>query len=278
MEEGGEAKQRYMMRVDNRTTADTWFTSVENRLSDLAVASSTESLKLQEAALYVVQGGGKRLRALLTMAVSADLSHSAGSSSLSLIPAVAIEAIHAASLVHDDLPALDNDDMRRGKPSCHKAFGEATAILVGDLLLGAALASLEQPELALDRQARLSSMLSRTWRELCVGQQLDLDAVRGPEARHRMIELKTGALFGAAAACGAICIGAHDGIVTALHTWGIKLGVLFQKLDDVDDGERDRAELQGVQNECNALIREIPSLIGRELPLTAEIASRALKV
>ena len=278
MEEGGKAKQRYMMRVDNRISSDTWIASVESRLSDLAVASSAESLKLQEAALYVVQGGGKRLRALLTMAVSADLSHSAGYSGLSLIPAVAIEAIHAASLVHDDLPALDNDDMRRGKPSCHKAFGEATAILVGDLLLGAALASLEQPELALDRQARLSSMLSRTWRELCVGQQLDLDAARGTEARHRMIELKTGALFGAAAACGAICIGAHDGIVTALHTWGIKLGVLFQKLDDVDDGERDRAELEVVQKECNALIREIPSLIGRELPLTAEIASRALKV
>lgn len=257
---------------------DSWREGVETGLSVLAQESSRESMRLQEAAAYVLVGGGKRLRALLTLAVSHDLVGQAGRETHAIIPAVAIEVIHAASLVHDDLPALDNDDMRRGKPACHKAFGEATAILVGDLLIGAALASLSHPQIPLDRQARLSGVISRTWRELCVGQQLDLEKPEGDTRRHRMVELKTGALFGAALACGAICAGSVDSVTEALSQWGVRLGCLFQKLDDVDDGERDRSALGAVQEECRQAVQDLGSAIGRDLPMTCEVARLALKL
>ena len=236
------------------------------------------SSKLTDAALYVLLGGGKRLRALLTLAVCRDIAAQRVPEAVPLRPALAIEAIHAASLVHDDLPALDNDDFRRGKPSCHKEFGEATAVLLGDLLLGAALGSLEAPEISLAQQARLSGVLAATWRELCVGQQLDLESPRDETARLRMIELKTGALFGASLACGAICAGATDDVVEALKSWGVRLGVLFQKLDDVDDGERDRSEVESVKAFSRALLEELAKITRREMQLTRFVAAQALKV
>lgn len=267
-----------MTQSANDKLLDSWREGVEKGLEALAVDSARESTRLREAATYVLQGGGKRLRALLTMAVNHDLAANTGKDTYAIIPAVAIEAIHAASLVHDDLPALDNDDMRRGKPSCHKAFGEATAILVGDLLLGSAISSLSHRELPLDRQARLSGVLSRTWKNLCVGQQLDLEKPKGEGIQRRMIELKTGALFGAALACGAICAGSVDAVVEALSQWGEQLGVLFQRLDDVDDGECDGAMLEAVQAESRQAVQDLSAVIGREMPLTREVARRALKV
>ncbi len=255
-----------------------WLGAVEEGLKQLGCAAGQGSEKLSEASAYVLLGGGKRLRALLTLSLARDLSRGAVSDALPLRPAVAIEAIHAASLVHDDLPALDNDDLRRGKPSCHKAFGEATAILVGDLLLGAALANLEAPELSLAQQARLSSSLSKAWVALCVGQQLDLDAPREEPLRERMIALKTGALFGAALECGAVCASVTDDLVESFRDWGIKLGVLFQRLDDVDDGERAQSERAAAQAEGREMLTALSRIVGRELPLTHAVAARALKL
>lgn len=252
--------------------------AIQQGLSLLAHSLSPDAQRLREAAGYVLEGGGKHLRALLTVSVCHDLANGAAPLAASLKPAVAIEVIHAASLVHDDLPALDNDDMRRGKPSCHKVFGEATAILVGDLLLGAALASLECPELTLDKQARLSGVLSCAWRDLCVGQQLDLESPQDPEVRERMVELKTGTLFGAALASGAIVAGATDNIVRALAEWGVKLGVLFQKLDDVDDGERAASELEVIQGECREALDRLPCISHRSFKATLSVAARALKL
>ncbi|NBO73944.1 MAG: hypothetical protein EBV29_04800 [Gammaproteobacteria bacterium] len=157
-----------MMQL-SQPTVETWRASIEGALATFGRNASPDSPKLQEAATYVLQSGGKRLRGLLTLAVHHDLTGGHGAPESALRPAVAIEVIHAASLIHDDLPALDNDDMRRGKPSCHKAFGEATAILTGDLLVGAAIGSLEHRETALDKQARLGILLANTWRDLCVG-------------------------------------------------------------------------------------------------------------
>lgn len=251
---------------------------IERRLGELATSAGRGSETLVAATRYVLLGGGKRLRALVTLAVGEDLSKGRGGEGGAMPPAVSIEALHAASLVHDDLPALDNDDFRRGKPSCHKAFGEATAILVGDLLVGAAIGSLEAPELSLAQQARLSGVLAETWRALCVGQQLDIESPRDEAQRSRMIELKTGALFGAAAACGAICAGATDNVVEGLKDWGVRLGVLFQKLDDVDDGERAETELQAVTAQSQKLLAELTAIAGRELTLTAFVAARALKL
>lgn len=257
-------------------TVAAWLKELDNNLNQVGNEAGHGSQRLSEACSYMLLGGGKRIRALLTMAVNRDLSHGASSDAVAMRPAVAIEALHAASLVHDDLPALDNDDMRRGKPSCHKAFGEATAILVGDLLLGAAFAVLEGPEVSLAQQARLSSSLSKAWKALCVGQQLDLEAPRDESLRRRMIELKTGALFGAALECGALCTGTTDDVLEALKAWGIRLGVLFQRLDDVDDGERVQSERAIAQAEGRAALSDLACIAGRELALTQAVAARAL--
>jgi geranylgeranyl pyrophosphate synthase len=162
--------------------------------------------------------------------------------------------LHAASLVHDDLPALDNDDVRRGKPSCHKAFGEATAILTADALFGAALLRITtDPVLSSDEQARISKVVSRAWLDLCVGQQLDItqqNTARAPNARVQMIQLKTGALFGASAAAGALCAGVREAAIETFVSWGVRVGECFQAIDDLDDGDRPQSEREIIKNEC----------------------------
>jgi geranylgeranyl diphosphate synthase type II len=178
---------------------------------------------------------------------------------------VAIEALHAASLVHDDLPALDNDDMRRGKPSCHKVHGEATAILVGDALVGAAMFNvLDDETLPTDLRARVARVLSHVWRDLCVGQQVDLDiaTVSDPEARSQMVRLKTGILFGAAASCGAICAGIRDADIASYFEWGVRVGECFQALDDIDDGDRPESERTDIQRLCLETLRDLSLSLG----------------
>jgi geranylgeranyl diphosphate synthase type II len=178
---------------------------------------------------------------------------------------VAIETLHAASLVHDDLPALDNDDTRRGKPSCHKAFGEATAILVGDALVGAAMFHvLDDETLPTDLRARVARVLSYVWRDLCVGQQVDLDIGMGSDrkARSEMIRLKTGILFGAAASCGAICAGIRDADISSYFEWGVKVGECFQALDDLDDGDRPESERPDIQRECREVLGHLSASLG----------------
>jgi farnesyl diphosphate synthase len=219
------------------------------------VAEPAGSNELQQACEYVLSGGGKRLRGLLTCSVWADLATSGKSLQCrALSAAVALEVLHAASLVHDDLPALDNDDVRRGKPSCHKEFNEATAILTGDALVGAAVVHVSADEgLSTDERARLVGIIGTAWRALCMGQHLDLAQAAATDAsaqRPLMISLKTGALFGAAVACGALCAGQHDARLSEYYRWGVRVGECFQALDDLDDGDRPESDRAGIQKEC----------------------------
>ncbi len=266
------------MSVEEGNQIVKWRKEIELGLAALAENAACDSLVLKNGAHYVLQGGGKRLRALLTVALHHDMAKGSIDTELPMVPALALEALHAASLVHDDLPALDNDDMRRGRPACHKAFGEASAILLGDLLVGVAFSSIHHYHIALDKQARLSAILSRAWRELCIGQQLDLDAAQDPSQRHRMFELKTGALFGAAAACGAICADAKDEVVQGLYKWGVALGVLFQKLDDVADGECAESELNGVREGCFALRSSLFEIVSERRKMSEEVFNLILQL
>ena len=266
------------MSVDQGNQIVKWRNEIELGLAALAENAACDSLVLKNGAHYVLQGGGKRLRALLTVALHHDMAKGSVDTELPMVPALALEALHAASLVHDDLPALDNDDMRRGRPACHKAFGEASAILLGDLLVGVAFSSIHHYHIALDKQARLSAILSRAWGELCIGQQLDLDAAQEPSQRYRMLELKTGALFGAAAACGAICADAKDEVVQGLYKWGVALGVLFQKLDDVADGERAESELNGVREGCFALRSALSEIASERCKMSEEVFNLILQL
>jgi geranylgeranyl pyrophosphate synthase len=175
--------------------------------------------------------------------------------------------LHAASLVHDDLPALDNDDMRRGRPSCHRQFNEATAILTGDYLVGRAFAVVAGEGLSALQQLRVLASLAQAWGDLCIGQQVDIEKPTEPEKIVRLMELKTGALFGAASACGAICGDRDDQSVRRFHEWGKKLGVLFQRLDDISDGDGALEAPFNRDTEIEALRGELRSLHDAPLPI-----------
>jgi len=184
---------------------------------------------------YAVLNGGKRVRPAL--AYSAALS-CGGDMAVADAAAVAVELIHCYSLVHDDLPCMDDDDLRRGVPTCHKQFDEATALLAGDALQSLAFSVLSESELPVEIVARQVVVLAHASVDMVIGQTLDLDGegkrldLPALEAIHRH---KTGALIRAAVALGALAAGATPAQRTALDTYASKLGLAFQVQDDVLD-------------------------------------------
>ena len=188
---------------------------------------------------YSVFAGGKRLRPILC-AEAGRLMGVDGSSLVRI--ASALELVHTYSLIHDDLPALDNDDLRRGKPTCHRAFGESTAILTGDALLTLTYEVLSEPGLAAPgQQLRIIYELANatgTRNGMVAGQVLDLEATN-QAADARMLELihssKTGAFLCAAVRCGAIFAGAADSDIERITIYGRKIGLAFQIADDLLD-------------------------------------------
>lgn len=206
---------------------------------DLALPPATEPPRTLHAAMrYAVLGGGKRIRALLAYAAGELVS--ADPNTVDAM-ACSVELIHAYSLIHDDLPCMDDDAMRRGRPSCHVAFGEATALLAGDALHSLAFETLARTELH-ELPARIA-LLARAAgsRGMAGGQALDLahvgTAMSQPELE-LMHRLKTGALLHAAARLGALCgrpMTSSEG--EALDRFAATLGLAFQVVDDVLDVE-----------------------------------------
>ena len=213
---------------------------LENRLA----IPGDDPGRLVEAMHYAATGAGKRLRPALVLAAA----HACGGERALALPAAsAIEMLHAYTLVHDDLPAMDDDDERRGRPTVHVAFGEAIAILAGDGLLTAAFGALaELGPRAADAVAVLARRAGA--RELLAGQAIDLAGAgrlphsspkpaRDLAAIERMHAAKTGALFAASAELGAIAAGAPPATCEALGQYGLAVGIAFQHADDRDDGE-----------------------------------------
>ena len=202
---------------------------------------------LHHAMRYAVLGGGKRLRPVLVYAAGSALGAAPGALDAS---AAAVEIIHAYSLVHDDLPAMDDDALRRGRPTCHVVFGEAMAILAGD-----ALQALAFEVLAADKthDPGIQVEMLRTLAGACGsqgmagGQALDLAAVGAslsPDALDRMHEHKTGALIRASVRLGAFAAGCTDAAtLAALDAYGHAIGLAFQIRDDILDVEGDSATL-----------------------------------
>jgi geranylgeranyl pyrophosphate synthase len=212
---------------------------VDHQLDLLLPAESVSPTKLHTAIRWSVFAGGKRFRPALLLAVGETF----GATSESLIAAAcALEMIHTYSLVHDDLPSMDNDDLRRGRPTCHVRFGEATAILAGDALLTMAFKTFaEDDKLPAAKRIRLISEIARaagTPEGMVAGQAYDLEAEARPvdaaelETIHR---LKTGALITAAARCGAIIAEASPAELAAVTEYARQLGLLFQITDDLLD-------------------------------------------
>jgi farnesyl diphosphate synthase/geranylgeranyl diphosphate synthase type II len=217
---------------------ESYLTSVASRVEARLAALADERAgkgpaRLVEAIRYALLGGGKRLRPALVLASCEAHGGDATDGSLAMRFAVALEAIHTYSLVHDDLPAMDDDDLRRGRPTVHKAYDEATAILVGD-----ALQSLAFDHLLASgdvRSAALGRLLARNAYLMVEGQARDMEGEGARLGEAEVVELmstKTGALLAASVAGGALSAGAS---AEAVFPWGLKLGLAFQIADDLLD-------------------------------------------
>ncbi|MCA1580772.1 MAG: polyprenyl synthetase family protein [Acidobacteria bacterium] len=205
--------------------------------------------KLHRAIRHSVFAGGKRLRPILCLAAGETAGAPPGRL---LAPACALEMIHTYSLIHDDLPALDNDDLRRGVPTCHVQFGEATAILAGDALLTHGLGTLarfpEGGEFAAAKIRVLETVVEAIGtRGMIGGQAADLGAEDEHDPSEALVlsihENKTGRLIRASLAVGAILSGAPRDVLRSLETYGRAVGLAFQIKDDLLDVEADAATL-----------------------------------
>ncbi len=224
--------------------------------------------RLHAAMRYAVLGAGKRVRAILAYA-SAE---AVGGASRGLdVPACAVELIHAYSLVHDDLPAMDDDELRRGRPTCHRAFDEATALLAGDALQSLAFEVLSSdPDLTVtaERRCRMLGLLGRAAgsRGMAGGQAIDLGAVGGSLSLDELEQMhlcKTGALIRASVLLGALCASADDASVAKLDEYARCVGLAFQIQDDVLDVEGDTALLGKAVGADSALGKPTyPSILG----------------
>ena len=225
---------------------------VEQALSRWVACPVTEPasaglVNLNLAMRYAVLDGGKRLRPLLVLAASEAVS---GNPQAALRAACAVELIHAYSLVHDDMPCMDNDVLRRGKPTVHVKFGEAQALLAGDALQALAFELLTPDDDTVDAatQTRLCRMLARAagGQGMAGGQAIDLASVGLPltsEQLHEMHRLKTGALLQASVLLGASCGTASSQVMNALRDYGAAVGLAFQVVDDILDVTADSATL-----------------------------------
>lgn len=204
----------------------------ERALAERVDAWQNVPKSLLDAVRYSLFAGGKRLRPALALGAAEIVS---GDDAPALPVACALEMIHTYSLIHDDLPAMDDDDLRRGKPTCHKVYGEATAILAGDALLTMAFDAASETGTteiirALARAAGAGGMVGGQQMDLDgEGQQLDLDSLQ------RIHGAKTGALIEVSLRCGAISAGASSEQVDALARYGVHLGLAFQITDDILD-------------------------------------------
>jgi len=202
--------------------------------------------KIIEAMRYSSFGGGKRIRPFLTVECAGLFGVS---SDAAMTTAAAIEFIHTYSLIHDDLPAMDNDDFRRGKPSCHKAFGEAAAILAGDALLTYAFEVLTSSKVHADTAVRceLIRVIAKAAgvRGMVGGQMMDLDAegeAMDADEVIRLQRLKTGEMFAVSCEAGAILGKAPELLRNALKRYAHDIGLAFQIVDDLLDVEGTREE------------------------------------
>ena len=212
---------------------------IDAELERLLPAEAASPGNVHAAIRWSVFAGGKRLRPALLLATGQTLG---APDKLLLRTACALEMIHTYSLIHDDLPSMDDDDLRRGRPTCHLRFGEATAILAGDALQTLAFQTISEDE-NLDAETRVRvigevARASGTPDGMVAGQAYDLAAESGAvtgEELERIHQRKTGALMCAAVRCGAIIAGATEPELSALTRYAAQLGLLFQITDDLLD-------------------------------------------
>ena len=232
----------------------------------LPVLGPDDPGKLKEGMQYAVLQGGKRMRPMITIAAC----EAAGGSVAAALPAsCALEMIHAYSLVHDDLPAMDNDLERRGRPTVHVAFGHAHAILIGDALLTRAFEVLGRGVSGIPGERIAAAMTYLAHHAgihgMVGGQALDIEHgqnILSLDLLERVHALKTGALYAAGGAMGALCGGASETQVRDLEAWGLKFGIAFQHADDILDDDQQAlrtaalARVDSLVSECDGLAEQ----------------------
>jgi geranylgeranyl diphosphate synthase, type II len=254
---------------------------VDTRLSELLSPADLMPTQLHEAMRYSALAPGKRLRPVLTMVAAEAVG---ANPSIGLDAGCATELVHCFSLIHDDLPAIDNDDLRRGRATCHKIYGEAMAILAGDALFALAFDVVSQCHSDLSKVAACVRSLAHSTGShgLVGGEVLDIlsEGVEGDmELLQTIHARKTGALLGACCEIGGILGGADGGSRGVLREFGNKVGLAFQVADDVLNETSTAEQLGkavGSDSELNKLT--YPKLIGLEesKKLANQIASEAI--
>lgn len=258
-------------QTDFQTQLQAWQARIERELTARLPSTEIQPTRLHEAIRYSVLGGGKRVRPALVYATGAALGVP---ESMLDGAACAVELIHAYSLVHDDLPAMDNDDLRRGRPTCHKAFDEATAILVGDSLQVLAFELLANgPGLPPEPRVRLKLVqllaIASGTSGMAGGQALDLAAIGRKLSLAEVEEMhvrKTGALIHACVMMAAACAPElPDTVARALDEYARAIGLAFQIQDDLLDVEGDVAVIGKATGADRALDKPTyPSVVGVE--------------
>ena len=212
--------------------------AVEDYLEGLRFSADPAAAGLEQAMRYSLLAPGKRIRPVLSLSTAQAI----GLEPVTVLPlAAAIELIHTYSLIHDDLPAMDNDDLRRGRPTCHRAFGEDVAILAGDGLYAEAfslLLSAQEGEPAAILAAAVELARATGVQGMVAGQYVDVaeTAPPGPEGLRRLHELKTGRLIAASVECVLLLGGQGEpATISLFRTFASELGVLFQIVDDILD-------------------------------------------
>ncbi len=253
--------EQYLVEKKNR---------VEERLGAILTSGKSAS-RLEQAMHYAVMNGGKRLRPILAYASAEALSAEANCADSA---ACSVECIHAYSLIHDDLPAMDDDALRRGKPTCHIEFDEATAILAGDALQSLAfelLCDTRQQQLSDNQQLHMLQVLSRAVgrQGMVAGQSIDFHGTRQAMTEEDlaiMHGLKTGALISASVMLGAMSTGkAASRELDCLGEYAKALGLAFQVQDDILDVEGDTSVIGKQQGKDEALGKiTYPALLGIE--------------
>lgn len=220
--------------------------AVDAALERLLPSERTQPQSIHQAMRYSVFAGGKRIRPVLCLEAARIFDANV---TPALHPACAIEFIHTYSLIHDDLPALDNDDLRRGKPTNHKKFGEAIAILAGDGLLTLAFETISETPVDAERRVAMVAEIAGsagTVKGMVGGQVADIQA-EGKKPQPKMLEYihraKTAALIRASITAGAICAGACPEDIARLRRFGETIGWAFQVTDDILDVEQSSAAL-----------------------------------
>ena len=252
------------------------------RYLENAIPDNLHDQRIIAAMKYSLMAGGKRLRPILCLAATEAVG---GQPADAMPAACALEMVHTYSLIHDDLPAMDDDELRRGKPTCHVAFDEATAILAGDALLTLAFQILSSVEISNSSHASAWLQVIRTiscaagYGGMIQGQMLDVSSegraltIEELEAMHH---LKTGALINASLRCGAIIGGANEEQMTSLERYAKNVGLAFQVADDILNVEGD-PKLMGKATGTDQLREKstYPSILG--LDESKELAKKLVR-